>query len=148
MAFLEKLGRPASIKHIAKSLDLDSGEQRDALSKRLNAMVRAGQLIVDRRNVFAIPDKVDLIRGKVSAHPDGYGFLIREDDEDIFFTMREMRRVFHGDVVMARVRGINRRGKAEGEIVEVVERNANIGRSIICRKWLAPARTLKQAHQS
>lgn len=123
LAFLEKLGRPASIKHIAKSLDLDAGEQRDALSKRLNAMVRAGQLIVDRRDVFAIPDKVDLIRGKVSAHPDGYGFLIREDDEDIFFTMREMRRVFHGDVVMARVRGINRRGKAEGEIVEVVERN-------------------------
>ena len=133
LEFLEKLGRPTSAKRIAKSLDLDSGEQRSALSKRLGAMVRAGQLIVDRRNVYAIPDKVDLIRGRVSAHPDGYGFLIREDDEDIFFTRREMRQVFHGDVVLARVRGVNRRGKTDGEIVEVVERNTQtlVGRYYI-----------------
>lgn len=133
LEFLGNLGRPASQKHIAKSLGLESGPQKDALSKRLGAMVRAGQLVVDRRNVYAIPDKVDLIRGKVMAHPDGYGFLIREDDEDIFFGMREMRRVFHGDVVMARVRGLNRRGKTEGEIVEVVERNTQtlVGRYYI-----------------
>ncbi len=132
LEFLGDLGRPASIKHIAKSLELDSGEQRDALSKRLGAMVRQGQLIVDRRNVYAIPEKVDLLKGKVSAHPDGYGFLI-QDGEDVFFTRREMRRVFHGDVVLARIRGMNRRGKIEGEIVEVVERNTQqlVGRYYI-----------------
>lgn len=132
LEFLGDLGRPASIKHIAKSLGLDSGERREALSKRLGAMVRQGQLIVDRRNVYAIPEKVDLLKGKVSAHPDGYGFLI-QDGEDIFFTRREMRRVFHGDVVLARIRGTNRRGKTEGEIVEVVERNTQqlVGRYYI-----------------
>jgi ribonuclease R len=133
LEFLADLGRPASIKHIAKALRLDTAEQRDALSKRLGAMVRQGQLIVDRRNVYAIPEKVDLLKGKVSAHPDGYGFLIQEDGEDIFFTRREMRRVFHGDVVLARIRGSNRRGKTEGEIVEVVERNTQqlVGRYYI-----------------
>lgn len=130
---LAEIGRPASAKHLASTLDLESGEQRDALGKRLGAMVRDGQLVVDRRNVYAIASKLDLIKGRVSAHPDGYGFLIVEDGEDIFFTFRQMRQVIHGDVVMARIRSKNRRGKTEGEIVEVVERNTQqlVGRYYI-----------------
>ncbi len=130
---LADIGRPASAKNIAKTLGLESSQDRDALSKRLGAMVRAGQLVVDRRNVYAIPSKIDLIKGRVSAHPDGYGFLLVEDDEDIFFTRREMRQVFHGDVALARVRSKNRQGKTEGEIVEVVERNTQqlVGRYYI-----------------
>ncbi|MFT5560748.1 MAG: ribonuclease R [Candidatus Azotimanducaceae bacterium] len=130
---LAKIGRPASAKNIASSLGLETPLDRDALSKRLGAMVRAGQLVVDRRNVYAIASKVDLIKGRVSAHPDGYGFLLVEDDEDIFFTYRQMRQVFHGDVVMARIRSKNRQGKTEGEIVEVVERNTQqlVGRYYI-----------------
>jgi ribonuclease R len=120
---LVEIGRPAAAKNIAKTLGVESAQDRDALSKRLGAMVRAGQLVVDRRNVYAIPSKLDLIKGRISAHPDGYGFLLVEDDEDIFFTRRQMRQVFHGDVALARVRSKNRQGKTEGEIVEVVERN-------------------------
>ena len=130
---LAEIGQPTSAKHLAKTLGLETPETRDALSKRLGAMVRDGQLVVDRRNVYAIASKLDLIKGRVSAHPDGYGFLIVEDDEDIFFTHRQMRQVLHGDVVMARVRSKNRRGKTEGEIVEVVERNTHqlVGRYYI-----------------
>ncbi len=120
---LTRLGEPVAFKRLAKTLNIESTQDRDALRKRLGAMVRAGQLIVDRRNVYAIARKMELITGKVSAHPDGYGFVLVEDDEDIFLTRRQMRQVFHGDVVTARIRSQNKRGKTEGEIVEVVERH-------------------------
>ena len=105
-------------------MELENAERRSVLEARLRAMVRDGQLIVDRRNVYAIAQKLEMIAGKVSAHPDGYGFLLRPgDEEDIFLTERQMKTVFHGDKAQARIRGRDRRGRPEGEIVSVLERN-------------------------
>ena len=87
-------------------------------------MVRGGQVVVDRRNVYAIANKLELFAGRVSAHSDGFGFLICDDErDDIFLSHRQMRAVFHGDKAMVRVRGRDRRGRDEGEIVEVLARN-------------------------
>ncbi len=120
---MEEIGEPASFKRIAKELALESAHERDALRLRMNAMVRDGQLVKDRRNVYAIAGKMALITGRILAHPDGFGFVDCDDDrEDIFLSHRQMRAVFHGDRVMVRVRGKDRRGRDEGEIVEVIER--------------------------
>ncbi|MDA0787824.1 MAG: ribonuclease R [Proteobacteria bacterium] len=121
---MESIGEPASIKRLAKTLDMEESWQRDALQNRLRAMVRDGQLIADRRNVYAIASRMDLVRGRIAGHMDGYGFLIPEadDEEDIFLGHRQMRGVFHGDIALVRIRGIDRRGRPEGEIVEVIER--------------------------
>ena len=71
-----------------------------------------------------ISDKLNLIPGRVSGHPDGFGFLIPDDDtqSDIFLTPREMSQVFNNDRVMIQVTGQDRKGKLEGKIVEVLER--------------------------
>ena len=106
---------PASLKRLAKTLELENAERRSVLEARLRAMVRDGQLVVDRRNVYAIAQKLEMIAGKVSAHPDGYGFLLRPgDEEDVFLTERQMKTVFHGDKAQARIRGRDRRGRPEG----------------------------------
>jgi ribonuclease R len=60
----------------------------------------------------------------VSGHKDGFGFLIPEDgSDDLLITSREMRRVFHGDTVQARVAGYDHRGRREAQIVRIAERN-------------------------
>jgi ribonuclease R len=124
LATLEQLGVPASLKRLAKTLSHEEAGQSTALETRLRAMVRDGQLVVDRRNVYAIAKKLEMLVGKVSAHPDGFGFLLMPgDDEDIFLTERQMKSVFHGDKVQVKIRGKDRRGRSEGEIVEVLERN-------------------------
>lgn len=121
---LQAFGEPIAFKRLAKNLDLEQASQRKALKNRLGAMVRDGQLVVDRRNVYAIASRMELLTGKISAHQDGYGFLLQEGDgEDVFLTRRQMRQVFHGDVARVRIRGKDRRGRIEGEIVEVIERN-------------------------
>ena len=79
-------------------------------------------------------DKLDLIKGRIIGHPDGFGFMHPEDGtEDLFLSPREMQKAMHGDRVMAREIGVDRRGRREGKIVEVLERaNTHIvGRLII-----------------
>jgi ribonuclease R len=129
---LESLGEPTAFNSLSESLGIDDSTSSDALKARLGAMVRAGQLLVDRRNVYAIASRMELPTGKISAHPDGYGFLLQED-EDIFLTRRQMQQVFHGDIARVRIRSRDRRGKIEGEIVEVLERNTRqlVGRYLV-----------------
>ena len=123
LACLIEHDEPMGFKQLATALNHEQPEEREALQTRLRAMVRDGQLDVDRRNVFAIATNKDFPTGKISAHSDGYGFLIQEGDtEDIFLTLRQMRQVIHGDIAKVRVRGKDRRGRSEGEIVEVLER--------------------------
>ena len=132
LEMLESLGEPTAFKPLAKALGIDHSAGRDALKARLGAMVRAGQLLVDRRNVYAIASRMELPTGKISAHPDGYGFLLQEG-EDIFLTRRQMQQVFHGDIARVRIRSRDRRGRIEGEIVEVLERNTRqlVGRYLV-----------------
>lgn len=86
----------------------------------------------NRRDAYIIPDKADLIAGRVEGHPDGFGFVIAGDEKtslvakadrkDIFLSAQEMRSVLHGDRVLVRVIGVDRRGRPEGKVVEVTER--------------------------
>ena len=86
-------------------------------------MVRDGQLIQTRRNAFGLPARMDLVKGRISAHRDGYGFVIPDDGgSDLYVSSREMRKVLHGDRVLAAVIGTDHKGRREGMIADVLER--------------------------
>ena len=85
-------------------------------------MCRDGQLICNRRGAYLPIEEADLVTGRVTGHKDGFGFLIPDDGgSDLFLTARQMRQVFHGDRVAARVDRVDDRGRREGVIVEVLE---------------------------
>ena len=120
---LSERGSPAAREELVAELGLTTDEQQEALRRRLRAMERDGQLIYTRRGTYAPVDKLDLIRGRISGHRDGFGFLAPDDgSDDLFLSPAQMRLVFDGDRVLARVAGLDRRGRREGAIVEVIER--------------------------
>ena len=122
LAKMAERGVPLSFDEMAGVLDVRPDEY-DAFSRRLGAMGRDGQIMQNRRGDYLIPDKADLVRGRVEGHPDGYGFLVRDEEgPDLFLGPKEMDKALHGDRVMARVVGMDRRGRPEGKIVEVLER--------------------------
>ncbi len=132
LGFLEAAEGPQTAEEIAGPLGLEAADRFDALSKRLGAMVRDGQLVQNRRGGFAPVQHTDLIAGTVIANPDGFGFL-RPDTgggDDLFLPPYEMRKVMHGDRALANVTGIDRRGRREGSIARVLERGVTrlIGR--------------------
>lgn len=103
-------------------LQLRTEEEMVGVSRRLRAMVRDGQLHRNRRGNYVAVNDDDLIRGKIIAHPEGFGFLAPEDGgADMFLHARQMRPVLHGDKVVAHVTGVDRRGRKEAAIIRVVE---------------------------
>ena len=114
---------PVSFERLAERLQVTGAEALEGFERRVAAMERDGQIVRNRRGQVLISDRAGLVKGKVVGHPDGFGFL-RPDvgDEDLFLGPKEMHKVLHGDVVLARVIGVDRRGRPEGAIVEVLER--------------------------
>ncbi len=125
IAFLEAHGQLMKAEAIAQALALTDVPDFDALTKRLAAMLRDGQLIQNRRGGYGVASKLDLIPGAVIANAEGYGFL-RPDagGDDLYLSPAEMRKVLHGDRVLASVVGVDRRGRRQGAIVEVLERRS------------------------
>lgn len=117
-------GSPISFEALGERLSIKMPEEWEALRRRLIAMVRDGQIMKNRRGAYALVNKMDLVAGTVHAVKDGYGFLIPDNgDKDIFLTARQMRLVLNGDRVL--VRPNEYKGKMEGIIVEVLERNTH-----------------------
>ena len=123
IAVLEDHGRPLKRRDLVERLNVVSDDSREILRRRLRAMVRDGQLVKNRRGAYGLPAKMDLVAGRISAHPDGYGFVMPDDGEsDLYLSPRQMRSVLHGDRVLASVIGIDRRGRKEGAVREILER--------------------------
>ncbi|MDF1645613.1 MAG: ribonuclease R [Legionellaceae bacterium] len=119
---LKTFGRPISKKQLISSLNLSKTAEQDALGFRLRAMLRDSQLMQDRKGRYCLLDKINLQRGTIQAHPDGFGFFIPDDDQkDLLISPREMRAVMHGDTVLVHQTGVDRRGRPECKIHEVIE---------------------------
>lgn len=120
---LDVLGKPATHEEVCAALGETNEDRVEAIRRRLIAMSRDGQLISNRLNQFVPIAKTDLIIGEVQGHADGYGFVLRKEADDIFLSVRQMSKVFHGDRVAVRIMGFDRRGRPEGRIEKVLERN-------------------------
>ena len=64
-------------------------------------------------------------------HRDGHGFVRRDDNEpDIYLSPQDMRSVLHRDRVRVRVVRLDRKGRPEGRVIDIIERRKSpiIGR--------------------
>lgn len=124
---------------LASILGIDDEEQKYALRRRLKAMVREGQLVVNRKHRYGPASRLDMVVGRIAGHPDGFGFVIPDaGGQDLFLSPKEMRGVLHGDRVLCHVIGTDRRGRLEGGIVEVLKRqNQRLVGQMVCDKGIA-----------
>ncbi|MHA7817591.1 MAG: ribonuclease R [Pseudohaliea sp.] len=123
---LRTADRPLDHGQVAELLGLTDDRDLDALRNRLRAMQRDGQLLVDRRGAYGVVDAMNLLRCRVQGHRDGYGFAMPvTGGDDVFLSARQMRSLFDGDTVLVTVTGIDRRGRAEGKVVEILERGVD-----------------------
>jgi ribonuclease R len=119
---LKAAGMPLSRAELARAMGVDK-RARDAFFGRVEAMQRDGELLMNRKGELCVTAKLDLVSGTVQGHPDGYGFLVPDDGgADLFLSQAEMHKVLHGDRATARRSGVDRRGRPEGEIVDVLTR--------------------------
>lgn len=131
---LQEAGTPLDIEQVCKALTLSEDRDVDALSRRLRAMERDGQIIQNRRGGYGLVSKMDLVCGRVIGHPDGYGFFVADEGgEDLYLSPKQMRSLLHGDRAVVRKAGVDRRGRREGALVDVLERANHrvVGRYVV-----------------
>ncbi|PYI47357.1 MAG: ribonuclease R [Verrucomicrobia bacterium] len=119
--------RPLNTIDIARELGL-TGTQRNALRKTLRELERAGEIARIRRNRYVLPAEAELVTGKLSIHPAGYGFLVPETpgQPDIFIAAENIGTAMHSDRVVARISRdapYDRiKGRREGRVIRILER--------------------------
>jgi ribonuclease R len=122
LQILEEEAVPLEEARLARLAGIKKNEE-EGFARRIAAMEREGQILRNRKGALLVAEKLDLVAGRVEAHPDGFGFLVPDEGgADLFLSPVEMQQVMHGDRVMVRPGGLDRRGRREGAIVEVLER--------------------------
>lgn len=122
---LEDRGIPIPSTTLAILLDIQEQEW-PFFERRLGAMVRDGQIHINRRGAVCVAEKLELVQCRIEAHKDGFGFAVPLEPNgqgDFVLYARQMRGLMHGDIVNVRPSGgLDRRGRPEGQVLDVIER--------------------------
>ena len=122
---LENEGVPLSMPALAEKLSISEAEY-EFFERRLKAMARDGQILINRRGAVCAGQKLELVKCRIEAHKDGFGFAVPVDklpkQADFVLYERQMRNLMHGDIVTVRPAGTDRRGRREGEVLDIIER--------------------------
>src|SRR5918993_5032712 len=124
----DKVDHPATARELLVRLKIPR-EQRATIKRLLNGLVDAGHLIQTRGNRFGLPDRMNLVVGRVQTHPRGFGFVVPDRpldgvSGDIYIAGANLNQAMHGDRVMARIEH-TRADRAEGRIVRILERGSS-----------------------
>ncbi|WP_156491988.1 RNB domain-containing ribonuclease, partial [Oleiphilus sp. HI0123] len=124
LSHLDARNAPATHPELVEELSLKDDDSIEALRRRLIAMSRDGQLVRNRGDRYLPVSRVNLLKGVVIGHRDGFGFVkLDEGGDDLYLSARQMQMVFDGDRVLVRADREDHRGKRHAVIVDVLERN-------------------------
>ncbi|MAG71163.1 MAG: ribonuclease R [Acidobacteria bacterium] len=122
-----RVDHPATVAELQQALRIPR-DQRPAFQRRLKAFVASGAMVRIRGNRYGLPDKMNLVVGRVQTNPRGFGFVTLEvatgADGDIYIAGANLNQAMHGDRVVARLERRGQGGRAEGRIVRILERRA------------------------
>jgi ribonuclease R len=127
-ALKNRLDHPATIRELMRLLKVPRAA-RPALRRRLKSLVADGAIVETKRGLYGLPEKMDLLVGRVLMHPSGYAFVEpesrREDlDGDIYVAGPHVNEAMHGDRVVVRIERPREDGRAEGRIIRILERRS------------------------
>ena len=122
----QRVPHPATSRELLRELKIPR-EGRTLFKRNLRNLVQDGALIQIKGNRYGLPDRMDLVVGKLDGHPSGFGFVapdrpIEGLTRDIFVAAHNLKEALHGDRVVVRIERYREDGRAEGKIVQVLER--------------------------
>ncbi|UOQ45881.1 ribonuclease R [Halobacillus salinarum] len=123
--FKESVSKPLSVQELEEELQLNEGDQFKDLMKALNALEEEGELVRTRKNRFGLPEKMNLVRGRIQMHAKGFAFLIpdEEDKDDVYVHHSDLNSAMNNDKVLVRIEKRDEAGqRPEGTVIRIVER--------------------------
>lgn len=122
LQILESEKRPLGFLEICQLVEAQDEDSRVGIQRRLRAMEREGQVVFNRQKKYGLAEKMELIKGRVIGHRDGFGFLKRDDGQkDLFIHQGQMASLLHDDIVLAKESHGDNKGRKEARIARIVE---------------------------
>ncbi len=120
----EEAYKPLTAEELRQEFSISEGE-KDKFLAVLEEMEDDGLIIKNRKQRYGVPERMNLVVGRLQGHPKGFGFLIPDDPEieDIYISFKDMNGAMHDDRVVVRplssARGEHKRS---GEVIRILER--------------------------
>ncbi|MHC5562266.1 ribonuclease R [Bacillus spizizenii] len=120
----EEAYKPLTVQELEEMLNITEAEEFKELVKALVALEEKGLIVRTRSDRYGIPEKMNLIKGKISAHAKGFAFLLPEDTSlsDVFIPPTELNTAMNGDIVMVRLNSQSSGSRQEGTVIRILER--------------------------
>ncbi|CAM4237898.1 ribonuclease R [Paenibacillus phoenicis] len=126
LAFMRETAyKPMTYQELEEHFGITDAADFKEFLKMLNRLEQNGQIILTRTHRYGVPERMDLVRGRLQAHPKGFAFLIPEDRDhpDVYIHANDLKSAMNGDTVLVRVSSKSAGGgKLEGEVVRIVHR--------------------------
>ena len=123
--FKETASKPLSVQELEDAMALEDAAGFRELMKTLNALEEEGELVRTRKNRFGLPEKMNLIRGRIQMHAKGFAFLIpdEEDKDDVYLHHSDLHSAMNNDKVLVRIEKRDDDGqRPEGTVIRILER--------------------------
>ena len=115
--------KPYNYKQIAAKLGVDDPNSRNQITKKLKELQVKGTINEIGRGKYVIAPSKNYYTGVVDITSRGQGYIIVDGlEEDIFVSNKNLNKALNGDVVEVYVFKRKKRGKAEGEITNILQR--------------------------
>ncbi|WP_445669272.1 ribonuclease R [Niallia sp. FSL M8-0099] len=116
--------KPLTVQELEEAFGIEDSSHFKDFVKALVQMEEKGLVVRTRSNRYGLPEKMNLIRGKLAGHAKGFAFVIPEEQgmDDIFIPPNEVKTALNGDIVLARVTSESSGQRREGTIVRIIER--------------------------
>ncbi len=127
LSILTEAGHPLYLREIVH-LSHVPPNLKDKVRHITARLLDSGKIVLLKGNRYGLVEKMQLVRGKLSMHPDGFGFVTPEDPakdssgqeiKDIFIPPRRVKGAVHGDTVLVRIDKFAKKGP-EGTILRVI----------------------------
>src|SRR5215213_8502337 len=122
----EHAHHPATARELAQLLRVPP-EDRTAFKRQIRTLAASGDLLQIRGNRYGLPQEMNLVVGRLSTNPAGFGFVVPEgaqrgDKQDVYIAASNLTEAMHGDRVVARIERETPKG-LEGRIIRILERS-------------------------
>ncbi|WP_419180324.1 ribonuclease R [Bacillus xiapuensis] len=116
--------KPLTVQELEAAFGIQDSSDFKEFVKALVQMEEKGLVVRTRSNRYGLPEKMNLIRGKLTGHAKGFAFVIPDEPglDDIFIPPNETNTAMHGDTVLARVSSESSGQRREGSIIRIIER--------------------------
>lgn len=126
LAFMrEQAYKPMTYQELEQHFQISDAAEFKEFLKLLNRLEQEGEILLTRSQRYGIPERMNLVRGRLQAHAKGFAFLIPEDREhpDVYIHANDLKSAMNGDTVLVRINSKSvAGGKLEGEVVRIVNR--------------------------